>query len=326
MDERATILICSDIHYASGEEKQRVNYEAEACAAGLKRSLLRLYRRYIWLNDPFAHNHLIEQVLVPPVEPDWVVANGDYSCDSAFIGLADPSALQSAKIALGKLRNRFGERISEVYGDHELGKISLAGGRGGLRLASLKAAREDLNLKTLWTREIGRYVLVGVTSTLAAMPVYEREALEEEKAEWRKEAAEHRAAIARVFESIEPDRKILLFCHDPTALPFLGEIEPVKKRFPSIERTIIGHLHSPLYLLQSRILKGMPPITFCGTAIQRMSSALHKAKHWTPFNILLCPSLSGIQLLKDGGYYLARIDPDGQEPARFDFQKISWEG
>ena len=324
MAARTTILICSDIHYASDEEKRRVNYEAEACGAGFKRWLIGMYRRYIWLRDPFAHNHLLKQVLDPPAEPDWVVANGDYSCDSAFIGVADPCALSSAQICLGKLRERFPDRFFATFGDHELGKVSLAGGRGGLRLDSYHAAREKLNLQPFWSQEVGRYVLVGVTSTLVAMPVYEREALEEEKSRWREIAAEHCAEIRRLFEWIPSNRKVLLFCHDPTALPFLREMEAVRKRLPQIERTIIGHLHSPLFLLQSRILKGMPRITGCGPAIRRMSSALNRARHWKPFNVLLCPSLPGIQLLKDGGYFLARIDPDAVEPARFDFQKISW--
>ena len=64
MAARTTILICSDIHYASDEEKRRVNYEAEACGAGFKRWLIGMYRRYIWLRDPFAHNHLLKQVLL----------------------------------------------------------------------------------------------------------------------------------------------------------------------------------------------------------------------------------------------------------------------
>ena len=49
-----------------------------------------------------------------------------------------------------------------------------------------------------------------------------------------------------------------------------------------------------------------------GTSIRRMSTALREAQHWL-FNVRLCPSLAGIELLKDGGYFVARID---QRPSR----------
>jgi hypothetical protein len=113
-----------------------------------------------------------------------------------------------------------------------------------------------------------------------------------------------------------------LFCHDPTALPFLWQFEPVRQRIGQIERTIIGHLHSELILKQSRLLRWMPAITSCGAAVARLSSALNKARDWEPFRILLCPSLSGVELTKRGGFYIARIDPEGKEPARFDLQVI----
>src|SRR5690606_13611192 len=109
--ERFRILIVSDIHYASNEEKLRVNYECAAVPNPLTRALVRFYRYFFWLRDPFAHNHLLERVLNPPFEPQLVVANGDYSCDSAFIGVADPASRKSAVQCLGKLRDRFGSRF-----------------------------------------------------------------------------------------------------------------------------------------------------------------------------------------------------------------------
>src|SRR5262247_2714741 len=102
------LLICSDIHYASAAEKKRINYELAAIENPFQRLVVRFYRRYFWLRDPFAHNALLDQVLTAPVEPDLAIANGDYSCDSAFIGVADPAARESARECLGKLRTRFG--------------------------------------------------------------------------------------------------------------------------------------------------------------------------------------------------------------------------
>lgn len=317
MAQPVQLLICSDIHYACEAEKARRDYELQAVEPGWRRLLLRCYRRYIWQRDPFAHNHLLQRVLQPPLEPDVVVANGDYSCDSAFIGVADEAARESASRCLGQLRDRFDSKFHATFGDHELGKITLCGGKGGLRLKSLEIAQNELKLQTCWTQRFDRYVLVGITSSLAAMRVYESEALPEERADWRRRAREHIAEIRSVFANIRETDRLILFCHDPTALPFLWELEEVRAKIGQVERTVIGHLHSDLILWQSRLLRGIPTITFCGAAIQRISSALSSARKWRHFNILLCPALAGIELLKRGGFYTAELDPAGERPARF---------
>jgi hypothetical protein len=324
MSHRLKFLICSDIHYASELEKQRKNYEINAAASGLQRALLRIYRRYYWLRDPFAHNHLLEQVLKPPFEPDWLVANGDYSCDSAFIGMSDPAALQSAKESLGALRNRFPGKVLAVFGDHELGKMSLCGGRGGLRLKSLELAQRDLELEPLWSRRFGKYVVIGVTSSLIALPIFLRETLDNERAVWHEIARQHVHGIESVFNALAADDRVLLFCHDPTALPFLWKLAAVRKHAQQIERTIIGHLHSSIILKQSRILSGLPKLTIFGQPIRRMTSALSQARDWRHFNVLLCPSLTGLQLTKRGGFYELDLDPEGVEPAHFQLHTIRW--
>ncbi len=84
----------------------------------------------------------------------------------------------------------------------------------------------------------------------------------------------------------------------------------------------MGHLHSNLILFKSRLLAGMPVISFLGHTPQRLSSALRAARHWKPFNVLLCPSLSGIELLRDGGFYTVRIDPEAHQPAKFQFHRL----
>lgn len=317
MGEPCSILIVSDIHYASDLEKRRTDFESLAIDNPVIRSLVGLYRKYIWLRDPFGHNHLIERVLNPPLEPDLVISNGDYSCDSAFIGVSDPASLQSAAECLSRLRNRFGSRLLSTFGDHELGKTSLAGGKGGLRLESYKAAREKLGLEPFWTHSVGHYLLVGVTSTLIALPIYEKEALAEELEGWRAARAGHMARINEVFEKLRPDQRVILFCHDPTALPYLYQERPVRGRVNQIERTVIGHLHTRLLVWQSRLLAGIPPIRGCGAAIGRMSTALHQAKTWKHFNVLLCPSLAGIELFKRGGFYTLQLDPAAIQSPEF---------
>ena len=316
------LLICSDIHYASEAEKKRINYELAAINSPLQRILVRFYRHYFWLRDPSAHNELLDQVLKVPIEPDLAIANGDYSCDSAFIGVVDTAARQSASECLGKLRQRFGTKFRAVFGDHELGKTSLCGGQGGLRFESFRVAQGELQLLPFWTERIGRYVLVGVTSSLVAMPVYERETLDEEREQWHEASRQHAHAIEALFAQIHPEDKILLFCHDPTALPFLRNLPALQMRLHQIERTIIGHLHSELILKQSRLLSWLPTITGCGTTTARISSALSKAKEWRHFNLLLCPSLSGLELTKRGGFYTAKIDPDARKPAQFNLHVV----
>jgi hypothetical protein len=324
MSKPIKVLICSDIHYASDLEKQRGNYEINAISSPWQRLLVRFYRHFLWLRNPFGHNHLLDRVLNPPFEADWVVANGDYSCDSAFIGVSDPAAFASANECLGALRARYPDRFSAVFGDHELGKVSLCSGKGGLRLRSFEVAQNDLSLKPIWSKRFGDYVFIGITSSLVAMPVFARETLGEEREKWQRLAKDHIREIERVFNSLSDKDRIILFCHDPTALPFLAQLAAVRSRFSQIERTIIGHLHSPLILHQSRLLSGVPKISFCGPTVLRNTSALSQAKAWRAFNLLLCPSLPGLQLTKHGGFYEMTVDPGGESPADFKLHSIRW--
>jgi hypothetical protein len=59
-----------------------------------------------------------------------------------------------------------------------------------------------------------------------------------------------------------------------------------------------------------------------GHSFHRMSAALNEARYWRDFRVLLCPSLAGIDLLNDGGYYTAELDADAQTDARFQFHAL----
>lgn len=317
MGGSADILIVSDIHYAGAMEQERRDADLQAVSHAGLRFMLRWYRHFVWLRDPFAHNHLLEEVLAPPFEPEAVVANGDFSCDSAFIGVSDAAACESAAECLGRLRGRFGGGFEASLGDHELGKVCLGSRVGGLRLASWRTAREVLKVEPLWTRRLGRYVLLGVTSTLLALPVYEAEALAEEVEGWRALREEHLAAVQRALAEVGRGERIILFCHDPTALPFLAEQAWVRERLPQIERTVIGHLHSNLFGWPARWLAGLPEITFVGASVRRMSMGLRRAGEWRRFRPLLVPSLAGIELTRNGGYYRMTLDREGRQAAKF---------
>jgi hypothetical protein len=318
-----TLGIVSDIHYACAVEKARgLDYEVRGIRNPLLRLAVRLYRRWIWLRDPMGHNELLDSFLAQAGNCDYAIANGDYSCNSGFIGVADPAACQSINECLGKLRQHFGARLRVTFGDHELGKVSFFGGQGGMRLASWRAAREQAGLEPFWRLDIGRYALFGVVSSLIALPVFEPDTLPEELPEWQRLRQEHVEIIRAAFAGLKPDRRILLFCHDPSALPFLGRIDEVRDRFPQLERTVIGHLHSGLILWKAKLLAGMPRITFLGHTARRLSTALRAAREWRPFHVLLCPSLAGVELLKDGGFYTAELQPDASPPCRFKFHPL----
>jgi hypothetical protein len=323
MPQSCTLAILSDIHYASAAEQARGNdYELRQIANPFLRWVGAAERHFIWQRDPFGQNHLLDQFLAQTNDCDYVIANGDYCCNSAAIGVSDDASFESARECLTKLRQRFGPKLRATFGDHELGKLSAFSGIGGLRLASWYRARQGLGLEPCWQLQIGAYVLIGVASTLLALPVFEPDTLPSERAEWQRLREEHLSEIREVFASVQPGQRVLLFCHDPTALPFLWAEETVRARLPQLEQTIIGHLHSNLVLWKSRLLAGMPPIRFMGHTLKRMSTALHEARRWRPFKVRLCPALAGIQLLKDGGYYTVELDPEGNKPAQFQLCRL----
>lgn len=320
---RKTILIVSDIHYACAAEQLRRGHESRAISNPFLRVVVKLFRHYIWLREPMQKNHLLDQFLNHPGAADFVIANGDYSCDSAFLGVSDDAALQSAQECLEKLRHKFAPNFRAIYGDHELGKLSFFGNRGGMRVASFHRAEKELGIEPFWKLELGNYVLLGVVSSLIALPVFESDILPNEQVEWTRLREIHLAKIREAFTNLKPEHRVILFCHDPTALPFLWEEKVVRAKISQLEQTIIGHLHSPLILWKSRLLAGIPAIRFLGNTIQRMTTALQRARHWKEFRVRLCPSLAGLELLKDGGYLSVELDLTAQAPARFERHGIA---
>jgi len=318
-----TVAILSDIHHAGPLERSRgEDYEFRLVANRLLRTLNRVYRHWIWMRHPLDQGRQLDRFLAEIGPVDYVVANGDYACDTAYGGVSVPGTFQSAQECLAKLRAKFGDRVRFTLGDHDLGKLSLFGGKGGMRLASWHAATKQLGLQPFWQLPIGRYLLLGVASPLIALPANQADVPPDEWPDWQPLREAHLAEIRAAFDALQPDQRVLLFCHDPTALPFLWREEAVRRRLPQVEQTIIGHLHTQLILWKSRVLSGIPPIRFLGRNISRFSSALHEAHHWWPFRVRLCPGLSGIELLNDGGYYTVTLDPAATRPARYIFYSL----
>ena len=163
---------------------------------------------------------------------------------------------------------------------------------------------------------------MAVASPLLALPAKRSDTAPEEWPEWQRLREIHLAEIRAAFAAVAPHQKILLFCHDPTALPFLAEEEIVRQQLPQIEQTIIGHLHTNLVVWKSRLLAGIPPVKFLGRSVHKFTAALHQARWWKTFKVRLCPALAGIELLNDGGYFTVLIDPAAQRPAQFVFHLL----
>jgi hypothetical protein len=323
MSRRYTLAILSDIHYAGpAEQAEGDDYEHRVIENPILRNALRLYRHYIWLRHPLRQNGQLDRFLAEVGPVDYAIANGDYACNTAAVGLSAESGRQSARACLGKLRVKFGDRLRANFGDHELGKLRLLGTRGGLRLDSWHRGITEFGLQPFWTLELGNYVLIGCASTLVALPVFAPDMLAEERPAWENRRAQHLAEIRDAFAALQPQQRVLLFCHDPTALPFLWRDEVVRAKLPQVEQTIIGHLHSNLFFQTSKLLSGMPVIRNCGHSMRRMSTALNEARRWRPFRVRLCPSLAGIELLNDGGYYTAELDAEAKKPICFRLHRL----
>src|SRR6266404_6109965 len=196
------LAIVSDIHYAGPAECSRHGYPLSHITNRWQRWSVAMYRRYFWQRDPFAHNHLLDEFIERARGADLVVANGDYSCDSAAIGVVDDAACESARECLQKLRTAFDGRFEATCGDHEIGKRALGGDKGGLRLASFARCQRELELKPFWRRELGNYVLLGITSTLVAYPVYMGETLADERRDWDELRNQHLNEIREAFASL----------------------------------------------------------------------------------------------------------------------------
>jgi hypothetical protein len=320
---RISVVILSDIHYAGAAERARGDdYELRAIPNPLFRVLVSFYRHYYWMRHPLEQGRQLDRFLDLNIQADHLVANGDYACDTGFVGVSDSAAAQSVQECLGKLRARYGNRARFVMGDHELGKTNTFSHQGGMRLPSWHCATGQLGLQPFWQVAIGNYLLMGVTSSLIALPAYQGDTLVAELPEWQRLREAHLAEIRAAFAALQPEQRVILFCHDPTALPFLWREESVNRRLPQVEQTIIGHLHTRLFLWKSRLLSGIPPIRFLGASVKRFSTALNEAHLWRPFNVRLCPALSGCQLLNDGGYYQMQLDPAAKQPAQFTFYPL----
>ena len=316
------ILIITDIHYACEQERARGDYESRTVSNPLLRFLLKQYRHFIWRRDPFAWNHYVERFIQRAGEADLIIGNGDYCCDSAFIGVADDPSLMSARQCLVKLRDVFGEKFIGIIGDHDIGKKSMFGGFGGMHPDSWKRCLGELNLSAFFQLEFGRHVLMGLNSTLIGLPSNLADCSSEDVNVWEQKRNTHLETIRDALENTGKDQRLLFFIHDPSALPHLAKFDWVRKHFHRLDGTFVGHLHSEIIIKMSRLLAGMPRIHVLGHTALKLSTALQEAREWEPFKVHLVPAPGGIQICKRGGFGEILIPVDGQDPVEFKIHSL----
>ena len=146
-------------------------------------------------------------------------------------------------------------------------------------------------------------MLVGVCSTLVGLPVFKPEILDDELHLWEKARLDHLDWLKSTFENIQPQQKIVIFCHDPSALGFMHMIPEVRAKLDQIAVTWVGHMHTSLVENAAHLFSGIPEIGFLGTSIRRYTIALQKGKVWKDFKMRLCPSPAGSEIYRDGGFY-----------------------
>jgi hypothetical protein len=305
------ILVITDIHFACDLERARGDYESRTVSHPLLRFLLRQYRYFLWRRDPFGWNHYVQRFIERAGEPDCIIGNGDYCCDSAFIGVADDPSLHSSKECLGKIRNAFGEKFIGIIGDHDIGKKSMFGGFGGMHLDSWDRCLEELDLKPFFQVEFGRHVIMGLNSTLIGLPSNLADCAAADASAWEMQRNAHLETIRAALGKLSKDQRLLFFIHDPSALPHLAKFGWMREHFHRLDGTFVGHLHSEIIIKMSRMLAGMPRIHGLGHTALKMSTALQKAREWRPFKVHLVPAPGGIQISRRGGFAEILIPPDG---------------
>src|SRR6266403_1201620 len=110
--------IISDVHYAGAAERARGNdYELRVIPNPGLRFLVKCYRHFFWQRRPLDQSYLLARFLEEAPEIDCLVGNGDYSCNSAFIGVSDDASCESVRECIANLRGKYGANILLTCGD-----------------------------------------------------------------------------------------------------------------------------------------------------------------------------------------------------------------
>lgn len=303
------LAVISDIHVLGPGEHERERDLREGLSRdagwvrGAWRHFLHMARMRFWNWIPESRYACFLQALqdIQDFHPDWVVANGDYAGDARGVGLSDDATFESAAGVITLIREIFPDRCHFIFGDHDIGKYSTGLRQGGIRLASLDAGEQKLGLRSFWQEQLDRIHLIGVNSSLLTLDYFLPEALKEEIPEWEKRRDAHESQVTAAFEGLPKEARVILFCHDPSALGLLANNPAIKARQKQIELTVLGHLHEPRLLTLVQRLPKLPEWNPKYPVARIISKGIRNAKTWSMFNPIVCPSPFGTGNHLSGG-------------------------
>lgn len=314
------IAVISDIHVLGPRELAAARQAHAALGTdvspmvgrwrrGLHRVRSRLWNGRLELREP-AFRHALSRLL--EYDPEWIVANGDFAADYGGVGLSDDATFESAAGAVQLMRELFATRCKFVFGDHDIGKYSTVLRGGGIRIDSLERGEKALGIPSFWHVVDEDFHLIGVNSSLFNLDLFLPEALHHEVPEWKRRRAEHIEHVRHAFDGLPRHARVILFCHDPSALTLLAQVPVVQRRLAHIELTVVGHLHSPSLLklakFAAKSAKNWKPKYPVARIIAR---SLEGVKTWAQFNPVVCPSTFGTGHHVGGGLLLIEREADG---------------
>lgn len=318
------LAVLSDIHFVGPAELALANSSYHSIQAHpdpiarvWRKGLYRVRRRFWNGHLKWRHTAFLQALNeVAEWNPDWVVANGDYGGDLGGVGLSHRATLDSARLVVELIRARFPDRCRFVFGDHDLGKYSTLLREGGIRLSSLELGEKELQIPSFWHEVDDEFHLIGVNSSLFTLDLFLPEAIADEVPEWRRRRDAHIAQVTHAFERLPAKARVVLFCHDPSALTVLSGLPVIRRRLPQIELTVIGHLHSPTLLRLARYAARLSGLKPRYPVARIVAKGLAGARHWKLFNPVVCPSTFGTGHHVAGGILVVSCDPDGKIRAR----------
>ncbi len=303
------LAVISDIHVLGPSEHERARELTRDLARqhGLVRGVWRRFlhgaRNRFWNWRPESRRACFMKALedMQNWHPDWVIANGDYGGDAEGIGLSHEKTYESAAGVITLMREVFPDRCHFIFGDHDIGKYSTAMRQGGIRLASMDVGEQRLGIRSFWHEQAGSFDLIGINSSLITLDHFLPEALTEEIPEWRRRREEHESRVTETFAALDTNARVILFCHDPSALGILAHNPAIRDKLPQIELTVLGHLHEPRLLSLIQRLPRLPDWTPRYPVARIIREGLRSADTWSLFNPIVCPSPFGTGHHLSGG-------------------------
>ena len=280
---------------------------------GLHRVRRRLWNGHLEARVP-AFRHAMARLL--EYDPDWIIANGDLGGDYGGVGLSDDATFESVGVVVKMVRELFADKGLFVFGDHDLGKYSTALRGGGIRLHSLERGEKQLGIPSFWHKKDEDFHLIGVNSSLFTLDFFLPEALAHEIPEWQRLRAEHIERVSHAFDGLPKNARVVLFCHDPSALTALAQVPVVQKRMSHIELTVVGHLHSPSLLRLTKLAKLARRWKPKYPVARIIAQGLNGVDAWAQFNPVVCPSTFGTGHHVAGGLLFIERDRYGALVAR----------